>query len=413
VRSRLLAGALAAGTVAAAFPACAAQRIAWNGFLQAHAAARTSDVDCPPVTECDWPAADLRGQIEAEGKNAPGNAAFLGRVDLVRDATLDETRFETRELYGDLRSEKAGARLGRQVISWGVGDLLFINDSFPRDRVALFTGLPAQYYKRGSDALKLNAYPGPANLELVVAAFRPDVVPSSRRFVLNDPLPAGLPRRTVEPDASELETSARVSGYLDNWEWAGYAAHTHYRTPAPRVSAGEIVFSYPRLNTLGASVTGAIGGGVISLEAGYYDSPQDRDGRDPSVENSQFRALVGYSRQLWQDATLGVQLYGEWMRDYEAYRDALPPGVAAKDALRRVATIRYTQLFAYQTLAFNIFAFAGLSEKDRYVIASLRYTFSDNLWTEAGANLFAGNRSGTFGALQDNRNVYLTVRLAF
>jgi len=398
----------------ASAPPAAAEGLSWNGFVQSHVAARTADVNCPAGTECNYPAADLRGELGADGKNAAGNAGFFGRFDLLRDFALDDTRLTTRELYGDLRSEKAATRLGRQVITWGVGDLLFINDTFPKDQVSLFTGQPLEYFKLGSDALKLNAYPAPANLELVVAGFRADNTPTSRRFVLADPLPAELPRRTEEPGdrAHELEVSGRVFGYYDSWELAGYASRTHYHSPAMRVKAGEIVGTFPRLNTLGASFTGPALKGVLSLETGYYDSVQDREGRDPSVDNSQFRNLIGYSRQVWDDTTVGVQLYGEWMRNYGAYRETLPAGFPAKDYLRKVATFRYTQLFAHQTVSFNVFAFVGLSEKDRYIIPSLRYAFSDNLWAEIGANVFGGKRNGTFGSLQDNNNVYLTVRFA-
>src|SRR5712691_3024581 len=395
-------------------PTVAAEGLTWNGFVQSHVAARTADVNCPAGTECNIPSADLRGELDVEGKNTAGNARFLGRFELLRDFALDETHLSPREIYGDLRSEKLAARLGRQVITWGVGDLLFINDTFSKDPVALFTGQPLEYIKLGSDALKLNAYPAPANLELVIAEFRPDNIPTSRRFVLADPLPAGLPRRTEEPgnNREDLEISGRVFGYYDNWELAGYASRTNYHTPARRVTGGEIVSTFPRLNTVGASLTGPALKGVLSLEAGYYDSPQDPDGRDPSIENSQFRNLIGYSRQVWDDTTVGVQLYGEWMRNYSAYRETLPAGFPAKDYLRKVATFRYTQLFAHQTVSFNVFAFVGLSEKDRYIIPSLRYASSDNLWAEIGANVFGGKRNGTFGSLQDNNNVYLTVRFA-
>jgi len=412
-----VAASIVIGSLALACSVVAAgQGVSLDGFAQSHVAGRTSRVACPSGTACDFPAAELRGQLKAEGKNSSGDAAFLARLDLLRDAAVDDTRLVTRELFGDLTSEKASARLGRQVITWGVGDLLFINDTFPKDWIAFFTGQPMQYLKLGSDALKLNAFPGPANFELVIAGFRPDNTPTSRRFIFAGPLPAGLQRRAREPgnDTGEVEISGRVSGYLANWELAGYVSRTHYGSPAWRVTGGrEIAGTYPRLNTAGASLTGPIGKGVVSLEAGYYDSPQDRGGRDPSVENSQFKGLVGYSRQLWEDATLGLQLYGEWMRDYAAYRETLPAGFPLKDRLRKVATVRFTQFFAHQTVTFNLFVFVGLSEKDRYVIPSLRYAFSDNLWAEIGANLFGGKRNGMFGAMQDNSNVYVTVRYAF
>ncbi len=388
------------------------QDVSLDGFVQSQAAGRTSGVDCPSGTACDFLAAELRGQLKAEGKTSSGDADFLARFDLLHDAAVDDTQLVTRELYGDITSQKVSARLGRQVITWGVGDLLFINDTFPKDWVAFFTGQPMEYLKLGSDALKLDAFPGPLNLELVIAGFRPDNTPTSRRFIIADPLPPGLPLATPEPgtDSGEVEISGKISGYLDDWELAGYVSHTHYRSPAWRVTANDIVGTYPRLNTVGASLTGPIGNGVISLEAGYYDSAQNRDGQDPFIPNSQFRGLVGYSRPLWDDATLGLQFYAEWMADYAAYRKNLPAGFPVKDQLRTVATGRFTQLFANQTVTFNLFTFVGLSEKDIYVIPSLRYAFSDNLWAEIGANLFMGKRNGMFGSMQDNSNVYLTVR---
>lgn len=407
---------LSAG-VAAARPAIAAEaeRFALDGFIQSHVAARTGGPTCPAGTECDYPWAELRGQIRTEGKNKDGSAAFQGRFDLVRDVALGGTTLDTRELFGDLVFEKTSLRAGRQVVTWGVGDLLFINDTFPRDWVAMFTGQPMQYLKLGSDALRVSAFPGPVNVEMVIADFRADRLPDARRFIFADPLPAGLPRRKVEPATrpGELELSARASGYLGNWELAGYASRTHYRSPAWRVTGQEIVGTYPGLRAYGASLTGPLGKGVVSFEAGYYNSRDDREGGDPAVENSQFRGLAGYSRQLWEDGTLGLQLYGEWMRDYDAYRAALPAGFPAKDRIRKVATARFTQLLAHQTVTLNLFAFVGLSENDRYIIPSLRYAVTDNLWAEIGGNYFAGNRSGAFGSLRDNRNAYVTVRYSF
>ena len=407
---------LAAGAAASLIPALSqANDLPVDGFVQSHVAVRTNRSGCAAGTECAYPWSELRAQLRAEGKSRSGATAFGARLDLLHDVVLDDTSIKTRELYADSVSEKASLRAGRQVITWGVGDLLFINDTFPKDWVAMFTGQPMQYLKLGSDAAKFNAYTASANLELVVAGFRPDHLPDPRRFIYADPLPAGLPRRTVEPGtgADELEVSAKASGNVGSWELAGYASRTHYRSPAWHVIGGEIAGSYPRLRTYGASLTGPIGKGVLSLEGGYYDSRDDRGGNDPVVENSQVRALAGYSRQLWDDGTLGVQIYGEWMRDFESYRATLPAGFPAKDRLRKVAAVRFTQFLAHQTVTINVFGFFGISERDRYFIPSIRYAFSDSLWAEIGANYFAGNRAGSFGSLQSNRNVYATLRYAF
>lgn len=386
-----------------------------DGFLQTHIAARTWKDDCPAGTKCDYPWSELRGQIKLEDRSNDGSSAYVGRFDFLHDATMHSISLTPRELYGDLTGQTASLRAGRQVITWGVGDLLFINDIFPKDWVAMYTGQPVQNLKLGSDALKLNAFPGSMTVELVASRFRADIIPDTRRFIYADPLPVVLPRHTIRPDddPGDMDLAVKTSGYLDNWELAGYASHSHYRTPAWRITGGDLVGTYPRLRTLGASLTGPVTGGVLSLEAGYYDSAEDRPGTDPAVENSQFRGLVGYSHQLWEDGTLGVQFYNEWMQDYGAYRATLPTGFPAKDRVRNVETIRFTQLFAHQTVTFNLFAFLGATEGDRYVIPSLRYALTDNLWAEVGANVFGGNHDGSFGSMYRNQNVYGTVRYAY
>jgi hypothetical protein len=370
-------------------------------------------VSCPPPTQCKLSAADLRAHLKAEG--SAGAAAFLGRFDLALDAALGSTSVRARELYGDLLAPKATLRAGRQVVTWGVGDLLFINDTFPKDWEAFFTGLPLEYLKLGADSVKVNLFPGPVSLELLAADFRRDNLPGRRRFVFDDPLPSAPPRRIVEPGSrpGELELSGKLYGYVGSWELAAYASRTHFRSPAFRVDAAEIVGTFPRLRTYGASLSGPLGKGVLNLEAGHYDSREDRGGMDPSVENSQLRALAGYSRQLVEDTTLGVQLYAERMRDHAAYLAALPAGFPRKEKVRTIATVRFTRLFRHQTVTLNVFAFLGLSSRDRLLIPSVRYALTDDLWVELGANLFSGRRSGMFGALQDNDNLYATLRYAF
>lgn len=383
----------------------------WSGFVQAHAAWRGSGESCAAGTECAVPFNDQRVQLKAEGGNEASSLAFSGKVDFIHDAALDASDAEVRELYADYFAQRFTLRVGRQIVTWGVGDLLFINDTFPKDWEAFYGGLPLEYMKRGNDAVKLDLYAGSTTYSLVVSDFRADRLPGSRRFVLASPYSATLPRTIAEP--AGLELALKVARPLGGWDAALYASRSHYHGPALVETATEVRGSYPRLNTMGASVSGAAAGGVLNLEAGYYDSEDDRHGTDADVENSQSRLLAGYSRQVGDDTTIGVQAYAEWMRDYDAYKANLPAGFSRRDEVRTVATLRFTQRYRHQTLTFNVFAFLGLSEDDSYVIPSLRYAFSDNLWSELGANIFGGARSGQFGAQGDNDNLYLTVRYAF
>lgn len=388
-----------------------AETIDLAGFVQAHAAARTSDVDCPAGTECNVPFNNQRVQLKAEGGNESGSLAFLGKIDLVHDSALDKSDSEVRELYADYNADNFIMRGGRQIITWGVGDLLFINDTFPKDWVAFYSGLPMEYLKRGSNAAKLDLYLDSTTLEVIVSDFRADRLPDSRQFVMASPFSPSLPRNTDEPAGQEI--ALKLSGNLGGWDSAVYASRGYYRAPALTATNSEISGIYPRLNTLGASLSGAFASGVLNLETGYYDSEDDRDGDNPAIENSQTRFLIGYSRQIGQETQIGVQAYAEWMQDYDAYKRTLPSGFSQRDEVRTVATMRFTQHYLHQALTFNLFAFWGLSEDDSYIIPSVRYAFSDNLWSELGANILNGSRSGMFGALGDNDNVYLAVRYAF
>jgi hypothetical protein len=406
-RLRVLTAALA-GLLAWTPVARAAEPPEIHGFIQAHAAARLGDVDCSPQTECDWPFNEQRLQLKGEGGGLDGMLGYAGKLDLVHDAALGDSDLDVRELYADYNAERFTARAGRQVITWGVADLLFINDTFPKDWVSFFGGLPLEYLKRGSDALRLDLFPDLADLQLVVADFRKDLLPNRERFVLPGPdISADL------DDPSDLEISLRASRQLGRWDTALYLSRTHYRAPSLIEDAGRWLGEYPRLNAYGASLSGAMWGGVLSMETGYYDSVEDRDGTDPAVENSQTRFLVGYSREVAEDTTLGLQAYAEWMQGYDAYRSTLPEGFPQRDELRTVATLRLTQFYLHQTLRLGLFAFWGLSEGDGYLIPSVRYAFSDALWGEMGANLFMGDRDGQFGALGDNDNLYATLRYAF
>ncbi|GAF74400.1 unnamed protein product, partial [marine sediment metagenome] len=54
-------------------------------------------------------------------------------------------------------------KLGRQILTWGTGDLLFINDMFPKDWQSFFCGRDVEYLKAPSDALFVSLFPTVGN----------------------------------------------------------------------------------------------------------------------------------------------------------------------------------------------------------------------------------------------------------
>ena len=72
------------------------------------------------------------------------------RADFLYDAILSEQDVDLEEGQGaiDLReayillypSDSLDLKVGRQILTWGTGDLLFINDMFPKDWQSFFIG---------------------------------------------------------------------------------------------------------------------------------------------------------------------------------------------------------------------------------------------------------------------------------
>jgi hypothetical protein len=401
--------------------AASARAVDLGGFAQVNYAARISGAPCDTAGPSDFLLGEERLQLKLEGTSEQGRSGFAAKVDLFQDAVQDRADIEVRETFVDLTGNHAALRVGRQIVTWGVGDLLFLNDVFPKDWVALFTGRPLEYLKVGSDALKLDFHPRVFDVEIVaLPIFQPDRYPTADRLVLPDPFPPGLPRLQERKDRSleNAELAGKISRYVSDWGLSLYAARSFYRTPAMAVddpSAPTVIrMFYPRLNTYGASTTGSFLGGVTSLEGGYLDSRQDRRGTNPAIENSMVKGLAGYSYPLWRDASLGLQGYIEWTLDYDAYRATLPVGFPTRDEHRWLATVRLTQLMRNQTLTVNLFVFWGITDHDGYLIPSARYAATDNVWVEVGGNVFVARDFHTmFGTLNRNDNVYATVRYSF
>src|SRR3990172_8931993 len=358
-------------------PLAARAEVTLSGFLQQNTAFNTAGQN-PDGRHYKW--LEERAQITLD---ATGGAwRLLAKGDLAYDHLGRQEQSELREGYLDYNAGNWDMRFGRQVITWGLVDLVFVNDVFPKDHEALFAGRPLEYLKRGVDAVKLGAYPAFASFELVYTPnVRESRIPDSRRFWLFDPMPAVTNRETVKPGQSDIGLRAYRS--LAGYDAALYLYNGFHRTPSMRpdnmTAPTKITFFSPKLSVYGASLSGRAGEGVVSLEAAYYDSRQDRSGSDFTVPNSQTRLLAGYQIQPLEDLSLGFQYYAERMHDYAAYQAALPGGFPAEKRWNSTVTARATQFFLHQTLRFSVYASYTASNGDYYLNPELRYILSVSL----------------------------------
>lgn len=341
--------------------------------------------------------------------------------DLFHDAVANKLDGTVREAYLDYSRAWLDLRLGRQVVTWGVGDLVFINDVFPKDWRAFFSGRPLEYLKVGVDAAKLHVTTPVLNAELVVIPFfEPDKLPKPERFFLFDPFADVRNRLLREPSTTTRNTEFALRLYrrMGGSDASLYAYRGYWRQPSFRPDQLPLPTglrgSYPRLALYGASAQRNIGAALLSLEAGYQDSQDDRQGTDAAIPNSQVRLLAGYQRQLAGEFSLGAQYYVEISKDYNAYRRTLPTGLLRQDRVRHLLTLRLTQFLRYQTWKLSLFSFYSPSEQDALLIPEVWHAITDRLSLAVGANIFEGRQATTFlGQFERNDNVYFVIRFDF
>jgi hypothetical protein len=348
-------------------------------------------------------------------------ADFKAKGDIFGDLVEEQADFDLREAFIFTRPyDFVDLKVGRQILTWGTGDLVFINDLFPKDWQSFFIGRDTEYLKAPSDAVKVSLFSDFANLDIVYTPqFDPDRYITGERISYWNSL---LGRRagqdatihTDKPDRwfRDDEIAVRVYKNINNYEYAAYAYRGYWKSPGG-LNTTRTQAIFPDLNVYGASVRGNIGKGIGNLEFGYYESDDDQSGHNGNINNSEMRFLAGYTQDIGKDFTAGLQYYVEHMLDYDQHRDSMPAGLS-RDRDRHLITVRLTKLLMNQNLRCSLFTYFCPSDKDVYMRPNVNYKASDNLALEAGANVFFGDYPSTFfGQFQNNTNLYAAVRYSF
>lgn len=389
-----------------------------HGFLEGAAGVRLVD---NPSQSKDFTLGEGRLQLELTQEGPLDSRLYL-KGDLIGDVVREKGDADLREFYLDHSPFPfLDVRLGRQIITWGTGDLIFVNDLFPKDFNAFFVGRNMEYLKIGSDAAKLSIYPGPFSLDIVaIPRFTPSEVPDGERLSFFNPfanrLSASGERLSTKKPSSTLgntEIASRIYRNFGSYEAALYGFRGFFKEPAG-VDTTQSVMFYPKLSTYGSSLRGPFLGGIGSVEFGYNDSREDRSGTNPLIENSSLKYLLGYEHELWSDFTVRAQYFVEQMLDYGEYKTTLPAGAPEKSEFRHLLFLRLTQFLRYQTMQLSFVGFYSPSDKDGMLNPEVSYKINDRWSATSGVNVFFGKRDYTqFGQLTRDDNLYLRLRAGF
>lgn len=385
-----------------------------HGFVEVRAGCRTQRD--PHEKDASVMETRLQGEVSTQ----TDWAQFKYKGDVWYDGILDEARYDTREAWTFLRpSEVLDLKIGRQVLTWGTGDLVFLNDLFPKDWQSFFIGREAEYLKAPCDSAKASLFSDFLNLDFV---FTPRF--ASDRFITGEYISYwNSSRGNLAGDDSKLdfkkpdrwladaEYATRLYKNVGPYELAAYGYLGFWKNPGGISASGEYIF--PRLNVYGASARGPIAGGIGNIEVAYYDSIEDQDGRDPNINNSEMRYLVGFAREISQNFNGSVQYYIEQLLCYSEYRATLEAG-HPRDEFRHVLTLQLTKLLMNQNLEISLSGYRSPSDDDAYLRPKMLYKWTDNIMQELGANVFLGKRDDTmFGQYKADTNIYMALRYSF
>jgi hypothetical protein len=308
-------------------------------------------------------------------------------------------------------------KLGRQILTWGAGDFVFINDLFAKDWDSFFLGRDVEYLKAPVDAAKASFFFDMLNIDVVYTPkFGADRFVDGRRISFFDrttnelrgrdnPLLFDRPNDWFDDD----EIAARAYRSIGAVEAAVYYYNGFWKSPAGQ-SALDGRASFPKLSVYGASLRGPLAGGIAWVEAGYYDSAGDA-ALDPLIRNSELRFLAGFEKEIATELTASIQYNLERKLDYGDYLNALPLGALPDDHDRHLVTLRLTKQALRQNLELSVFNFYAPSDKDGYLRFNTSYKISDELRVEAGGNFFYGSQDHTFlSQFQNNNNIYIAIR---
>ncbi len=397
----------------------------FHGFLEGRVGYRTRD------DKNEDKASIMEARLQTEETMESDNYIIKLRTDFILDDIEDDNDIKIEEGRGWLDLREASItlfpfdfmdlKIGRQILTWGTGDLIFINDLFPKDWNSFFIGRDDEYLKAPSDAIKASLFSDFANMDIVYTPrFDSDRYIDGRRISYYNGFMGNFAGQnaiiyTDKPDDwfDDDEIAIRIYKNVKGYELALYFYDGFWKSPSGMdLSTGKALFN--KLRVFGTSIRGDFLKGIGFCEAGYYYSRDDKGGYDPFIKNSELRFLVGYEQEIVKDFTAEIQYYLEYMQDYDEYEEHLPFFEKRRDEKRHVYTLRLTKLAMNQNLTLSLFMYYSPSDEDSYLKPKIHYAFTDYFSGEIGANIFWGKEDHTFfGQFENNTNVYVAGRYGF
>lgn len=390
----------------------------WSNVVMFAELAWGTRLNNDPVINTDSTLQDIRVQGQADYKLL--NSAIKMRGQAFYDGVQSKWRMQIRELNWQGKiSEHWDIKAGQQILTWGTGDYLFLNDMFAKDWQSFFSGRDDEYLKAPQFAFKASGYYQFANIDIVITPqFTPDRYINGDVFSFYNPLAAQAnggvnvaPGFDVSNDNTpdKPEYAFRLKKQVGATEYAFYGYKGFDKSPNSMTEDFQPTFT--ALNVVGASVIAPLLDGLVNVEVAHHNTA-DQSGDNPLIPNTQNKLLIGYQQELISNLTGSIQFQFEKSLDLPSQPNSAPSTLP--QSVRTLWTAQLYYRLMQDTLNLQLFNFYSPSDKDGYSRFKVNYQPIQDWTVSAGINKFWGKRADSFfGQFEDASNAYITIRHYF
>lgn len=355
---------------------------------------------------------------------ATGNSRLLAALDL-------------KEAWFDFAAGELDARIGKQVLAWGLADGSNPTDTLNARHVGTRLVSTLDEQKMGSLAVNL-VYNLPGNLGTVQGLFLPVSVPNDMTSIAMDMTTSSIHLIIKEDQVPELAVE-NVEGGLRALFYAGglsfSASWLSYLDRYPDFKSG-FVFGFPptvtltpfhsRVNQFGLDAAWLVGGYDLRAE-GAVTLTADADGTDDGIKNSYVSGVVQGSRSFFDGMiTASLAWAPRYVFDHVAptaggseTKDMLAEYNGQAYAFEQTGSIRLAGKFLGETLQPEALFLASLEALDYLATASVTYNLADGVNLKGGVGFYGsfreeGDLERAWGTFSNSRTIdkdYIYVEL--
>ena len=326
------------------------------------------------------------------------------------------------ECWGEHVGAGWDMRLGRQTIIWGKADGVQVTDVIcPPDYTESITR-DLDEIRMPVDAAKVRVLGSDVDLEMIwIPVFEAAKLPGEDNpWASEVSWPAGVNvqvRDTQEPDISlqDSEFAFRASTYQSGFDmsasvfytWDDYAANHRTVTTVGPVTTVTFEPRHHRMTVLGMDFSRPWSDFVFRFEgAGYIGRYFDTRFLtiNPKRKNS-VKLLAGVDWTPGDDWSVIAQIYSVHVLDYESCLSANRDDVNT--------TLHISKDLLNERLTLSGMLYYSLNDQDSFFRAKADYELADGLHLLAGADLFNGRKTGSFGQYGDNSQLWAKVKYSF